>query len=78
MDSEHGNPRFETDIKPLFRETDRDAMEFDLDLWDYKDVREDAKEIYSQVSSNRMPCDRDWTQEQKDLFRRWMDTGMAE
>ena len=40
---------FETDIKPMFREEDRDAMDFIFDLWKYEDVRENAELIYQRI-----------------------------
>lgn len=33
---------FAEDIKPLFREEDRDAMLFAFDLWSYDDVSREA------------------------------------
>ena len=34
---------FDRDIRPLFREVDRDEMEFVFDLWAYQDVRANAE-----------------------------------
>ncbi len=45
---------FETDIKPMFREEDRDAMDFVFDLWKYDDVKENAELIYAR--SRTVPC----------------------
>jgi hypothetical protein len=36
---------FESQIKPLFRESDRDAMERHFDLWSHDDVSEHADAI---------------------------------
>ena len=36
---------FARDIRPLFRESDRDSMAFAFDLWDYKDVSTHAEDI---------------------------------
>src|SRR5206468_6776545 len=36
---------FENDIKPLFREKDRQRMSFAFDLWTYEDVKENAEAI---------------------------------
>ena len=36
---------FERDIKPLFRDRDRGAMKFFIDLWSYDDVARESDEI---------------------------------
>jgi hypothetical protein len=69
---------FATDIKPLFREEDQQAMEYIFDLWDYADVRDNAQSILDEVAGGGMPCDGAWSPDKVDLFRRWMDSGMAE
>ena len=74
-DGSNGSPGFDRDIKAMFREQDRDAMDFLLDLWDYEDVRENAEAILSQVEAGRMPCDAAWPEEQVRLFRRWLEAG---
>ena len=66
-------PRFETDIKPLFRERDRGAMLRAFDLWSYEDVKANADRILAAVSSGSMPCDGHWPEEQVDLLQRWVD-----
>ncbi|HEX7736750.1 MAG TPA: hypothetical protein VF458_18025 [Ktedonobacteraceae bacterium] len=68
-------PGFEHDIKPLFREEDRDAMEYAFDLWDYNDVRDQADNILERLEDGSMPCDGEWPEEQIELFRRWLATG---
>ncbi|HEX6479160.1 MAG TPA: hypothetical protein VF043_09975 [Ktedonobacteraceae bacterium] len=70
-------PGFAQDIKPLFREDDRDAMEFIFDLWDYNDVSINAERIFERLDDGSMPCDEPWPTRQIDLFRRWIDTGMS-
>jgi hypothetical protein len=40
---------FERDVKPLFRERDRGAMEWAFDLWSYDDVSANADAILGQV-----------------------------
>ena len=67
---------FAQDIKPLFREFDRDEMEFVFDLWDYNDVRTHADNIIERIEDGSMPCDEEWPAERIALFRRWMDEGM--
>ena len=50
-------PRFERDIRPLFRSEDVDAMSFAFDLSSYEDVRENAEAIYDCLADGTMPCD---------------------
>lgn len=71
-------PTFDKDIKPLFREEDQKAMEYIFDLWDYQDVKDNAQSIYDEVKAGGMPCDGAWSEDKVELFRRWMDAGMAE
>ncbi len=40
---------FARDIKPLFREDDRNAMDFAFDLWDYQDVSNNADGILERL-----------------------------
>jgi hypothetical protein len=68
---------FDSDIKPLFRESDRDAMEFAFDLWSYDDVRTNAAAILDQLQQRSMPCDGAWSDEQVQLFQRWVEGGTA-
>jgi hypothetical protein len=67
---------FERDVRPLFRERDRRSMESFFDLWSYEQVRDNADAILDRVSDGSMPCDGEWSQDQVDLFQRWMDGGM--
>ncbi|HYB00608.1 MAG TPA: hypothetical protein VED37_10370 [Ktedonobacteraceae bacterium] len=69
-------PSFARDIKPLFREKDRDEMKFAFDLWDYNDVRTHAEDILERVGDGSMPCDSEWPEEQIVLFERWIEAGM--
>lgn len=69
-------PSFEKDIKPLFREFDREQMEYSFDLWKYDDVKENADAIVERLEEGDMPCDEPWPQEQIDLFKGWVDEGM--
>jgi hypothetical protein len=68
---------FERDVRPLFREQDRDAMSFAFDLWSYDDVSEHADAILGAVSAGAMPCDSRWEQDRVELFRRWTQEGKA-
>ena len=67
---------FETDVKPLFRERDRQSMEFAFDLWSYDDVSENADAILARLAAGTMPCEGAWPRAQVDLFRRWTQSGM--
>lgn len=68
-------PSFERDIKPLFREGDRRAMQSAFDLWSYDDVSEYADPILSQLKSGTMPCDGAWPKDRVELVRRWIEAG---
>lgn len=68
-------PTFESDIKPLFRESDHDAMIAAFDLWSFADVRANANAILGAVRSGSMPCDMQWPEEQVELLQRWIDDG---
>ena len=69
-------PGFERDIKPLFREEDREAMEYAFDLWSYTDVRGQADLILERIEDGSMPCDAEWPEEQIELLRSWIAGGM--
>lgn len=75
MTTGSSTPGFEQDIKPLFREEDRDAMEYIFDLWEYTDVRDQAENILDRLEDGSMPCDGEWPEEQIELFRRWIAAG---
>jgi hypothetical protein len=66
---------FEQDIKPLFRERDRNAMRFALDLWSHDDVSTHADAILGRLEAGTMPCDGAWPAERVALFRQWIDAG---
>jgi hypothetical protein len=68
-------PTFDSDIKPLFRETDRDSMQSLFDLWSYDDVKANADRILAVVRAGSMPCDGGWPEERVDLLQRWVDGG---
>jgi len=76
MGTSNGKLSFEQDIKPLFRESDRRAMDFAFDLWDYQDVQENAGSILDRLMAGNMPCDGAWPAEKIAVFRRWRDAGM--
>jgi hypothetical protein len=78
--AEGDRPSFEDDIRPLFRERDRGAMlqVADFDLWTRDDVAEHSHAILERLENGSMPCDQAWPSERIDLFRRWVDSGMAQ
>jgi hypothetical protein len=68
---------FTTDIRPLFRDSDVDAMQaFGLDLSSYDEVKARASEIYTRLEDGSMPCDDAWPAEDLARFRKWMDEDM--
>jgi Ferritin-like len=66
---------FEQDIKPLFRERDRDSMRFAFDLWSLEDVSTHADAIIDRLEAGTMPCDGAWPADRVAVFRRWIDAG---
>jgi hypothetical protein len=70
---------FAADIRPLFRDApDVNAMKrFGLDLSSYTDVKAKAQSIYAVLANGTMPCDGAWPKERVELFKQWMDEGMA-
>lgn len=66
---------FEENIKPLFRERDRDSMRFAFDLWSLDDVSTHADAILERLEAGTMPCDGAWPAERVADFRRWIDAG---
>ena len=70
-----GKPGFEADIRPLFRDRDRQAMTFAFDLYSFDDVSENADLILERLKAGEMPCDRGWPPNQVQLFERWVQTG---
>jgi hypothetical protein len=66
---------FAADIKPLFRERDRQSMRRHFDLWFHDDVSDHADAILRRLRSGSMPCDGAWPAGQVDLFERWVQSG---
>ena len=66
---------FETDIKPMFRERDRNAMQSRFDLWSYDDVIRHADAILARLREGTMPCDGSWPPAHVDLFQCWVESG---
>jgi hypothetical protein len=69
------SPSFASDIQPLFRERDRQSMQFAFDLWSEEDVATNADAILERVRSGSMPCDGAWPAERVALFEEWIQAG---
>ena len=67
----------ERNIKPLFRQDDRESMTWAFDLWSYTDVKSHAAAIVERLRDGSMPCDGAWSAEKINVFQRWIDSGMA-
>ena len=66
---------FEGQIKPLFRESDRESMEFAFDLWSHDDVSDNSDAILERLRDGTMPCDGAWPDDQIEVFQAWVDAG---
>ena len=66
---------FAADIKPLFREDDRAAMDFAFDLWAYEDVKANAALILERIEDGTMPCDEPWDEAKIQILRDWIVAG---
>jgi hypothetical protein len=67
--------QFEAQIKPLFREKDRQSMRLHFDLWSYEDVSDYADRILERLRRGSMPCDGEWPPQQVEVFERWVRGG---
>jgi hypothetical protein len=70
-----GGLSYARDIRPLFREKDRDSMMRHFDLFDYSDVVEHADVIVGALRSGKMPCGGAWPASQVDKVQQWIDQG---
>jgi hypothetical protein len=66
---------FERDIKPLFREGDRQSMKWAFDLWSYDDVAGNSSAIVERLRDGTMPCDGAWPEDQIAVFQAWIEAG---
>jgi hypothetical protein len=66
---------FEADIRPLFREGDRNEMLSVFDLWSLDDVRANAERILERLEAGDMPCDGSWPDDHVQRFSDWMSEG---
>jgi len=72
------DPSFAKDIKPLFRDKDRNAMLGRFDLWSSQDVSDDAAAILEVLRAGTMPCEGQWSADDINRFERWIASGTAE
>lgn len=72
---EGGELSFERDIRPMFRDKDRNSMMSAFDLFDYADVADNADAIVGSLRSGQMPCDGAWPDADVDELQRWIDAG---
>jgi hypothetical protein len=66
---------FEQQIRPLFRERDRQSMKWAFDLSSHDDVARNGEAILERLRDGSMPCDGAWPDEQVALFERWIAEG---
>ena len=66
---------YHEDIKPLFRERDRDSMISTFDLWSYDDVAQQSDAILARLRDGSMPCDGSWADERVAIFEQWIAEG---
>jgi hypothetical protein len=66
---------FDSDVKPLFRESDRASMQKAFDLWDYADVVRYQDAIVDRLADGSMPCDGPWKSGDIQLLRTWIAQG---
>ena len=75
MSSSDEGISFEQDIKPLFRERDRQSMTWAFDLWSHDDVARNSDAILGRLRAGEMPCDGAWPDERIAVFQRWVEAG---
>ena len=60
---------FERDVRPLFREKDRDSMRRAFDLWSHSDVQAHQDAILQRLRDGTMPCDGAWPPDHVAVFQ---------
>src|SRR5580693_3813825 len=68
---------FERDVRPMFREKDRDSMLRAFDLWSYSDVHAHQDAILERLSNGTMPCDGAWPPEHVAVSQHGIPGGSA-
>ena len=66
---------FDQDIRPLFRDRDRESMKWAFDLSSHDDVAANGDSILSRLKDGTMPCDGAWSDEQIERFQNWLEAG---
>lgn len=68
---------FASDIRPLFRDFDIDAMikARNLDLSNFEQVSTQADGILNRLEAGTMPCDGAWPEKDIETFRQWIKDG---
>jgi hypothetical protein len=66
---------YKSDIRPLFRDQDINAMKRKFDLSKYQDVYDNADKIFKRLRDGDMPCDGPWQKKDVELFGKWIDDG---
>ena len=76
MSTRHDEPvRFDSAIKPLFRQKDVQSMRRHFDLGSYEDVSAAADRILARLRAGTMPCDGAWPPERVEVFEHWVRGG---
>jgi hypothetical protein len=68
---------FAADVKPLFRDSDREAMRGAFDLFSREEVLAHADAIAARLREGTMPCDAPWSSGDVAVFERWIASGGA-
>lgn len=66
---------FQADSKPLFRASDRAAMQKSFDLWSLADVSSHGAQIAEKLEAGTMPCDGPWPADHVALSTEWLSSG---
>lgn len=69
---------YQSDIKPMFSQLDRDHMLKWFDLWNYGDVKAHADAIHGMVASGKMPppgVEPRWSADKVQTFKQWVQDG---
>jgi hypothetical protein len=79
MKGDAGMPvSYQSDIRRLFTQLDRDHMLKSFDLWSYDDVKKNAQAIYAVVESGKMPPPDEeprWSRDSVQKLKQWIEGG---
>jgi twitching motility protein PilT len=73
---EGSNLSFERDIKPLFGETERAALAWQFDVWDYDTFRANAWDVITKIERREVPFENGWPEERVAMLRSWLREGL--